>query len=156
MPEYSPESPLQCRLAQPADLDAMVALLALLFTQEAEFEPDAARQRAGLALLLAEPALGSVLVAVRAGRVVGMVALLFTLSSALGTRVALLEDLVLEPALRGFGHGRSLLEAAIAHGVARGCARVTLLTDVDNQRAQRLYTERGFVRSTMVPFRRLL
>lgn len=139
--------------ATEADLDALVQLLAHLFTQEAEFSPDAAAQRRGLLYILHHPEVGQLLVARREGRVLGMVNLLYTFSTALGAPVAVLEDLVVDPAARGQGLGQRLLDGAIAHARRHGCKRITLLTDADNQPAQRLYRQRGFAPSPMVPMR---
>lgn len=135
------------------DLPAMCALLTALFAQEAEFAPDAAAQTRGLAAILAHPETGTLLVARRDGQVVGMVNLLYTVSTALGAPVALLEDMVVHAGARGDGVGARLLDAAIAAARGRGCRRITLLTDDANVAAQRFYARRGFVRSPMVPLR---
>ncbi len=144
------------RPATPADLPALCDLLAQLFAQEAEFSPDRAAQQRGLAAILADPGLGILLIAVEGGRVVAMVSLLYTVSTALGARVALLEDMVVDAGARGRGLGSALLEHAIAHARASGCRRITLLTDDDNAAAQRFYGRHGFVRSPMRPLRRAL
>jgi ribosomal protein S18 acetylase RimI-like enzyme len=82
-----------------------------------------------------------------------MINLLYTVSTALGARVALLEDMVVLPQFRGVGAGSKLLQAAIAHARASGCKRITLLTDGDNEAAQKFYSNHGFTASRMVPFR---
>jgi GNAT superfamily N-acetyltransferase len=94
-----------------------------------------------------------VLVARQGGQVVGMVNLLFTVSTALGERVVLLEDMVLSPHVRGSGVGTRLLSDAIALVRDQGFKRITLLTDRSNESAQRFYSRHGFVISTMVPMR---
>jgi len=142
--------------ATSADIPELNELLAILFTQEAEFQPDLEAQRRGLELILADPGIGSILVARREGRVVGMVNLLYTVSTALGARVALLEDMVVLPAERNGGTGSQLLQAAIAHAGAAGCRRITLLTDTDNLDARRFYQRHGFTDSPMVPLRLVL
>jgi ribosomal protein S18 acetylase RimI-like enzyme len=96
------------------------------------------------------------LVAREGAEVVGMVSLLWSTSTALGGPVAWLEDLVVAEDRRGQGLGKALLEAAVAHGRARGLLRITLLTDGDNARAQALYASLGFQASPMVPMRLLL
>lgn len=77
-----------------ADVPALCALLGELFAQEAEFAPDARAQSRGLGRIIDDPAIGTVLVARRGDEVLGMVSLLYTVSTALGERVALLEDMV--------------------------------------------------------------
>ena len=144
------------RLARLSDVPAMTALLRLLFAQEAEFAPDAAAQDKGLRAILDDPALGQLLVADDGQRILGMVNLLYSYSTALGARVALLEDMVLAEEARGSGLGKRLLEAAVAHCRTAGCKRITLLTDGDNARAHAFYQRCGFIRSDMVAFRRAL
>ena len=144
------------RLATTADLPSLVRLLNVLFEQEAEFKPDEIAQARGLRLILENPEVGQILIAHQGAEVAGMVGLLYTISTALGARVALLEDMVVAPAWRNAGIGSQLLEAAIAQARQAGCQRITLLTDDINTDAQRFYDRHGFTRSPMVPFRRLL
>jgi GNAT superfamily N-acetyltransferase len=136
-----------------ADIPALGELLAVLFAQEAEFAPDPPAQRRGLARIIGEPQLGTILVARERDAILGVVNLLFTVSTALGERVALLEDMVVAPAARGRGIGSALLRHAIAHARAQGCKRITLLTDGTNEAAQRFYARHGFTASGMVPMR---
>ena len=135
------------------DLPALVELLAVLFAQEHEFAPNAQAQSKGLAAIIGNPEVGSIIVLRDGDNILGMVILLYTVSTALGARVALLEDMVIAPAARGSGMGSRLLSSALEHARAAGCKRVTLLTDDDNQEAQRLYRKHGFRRSSMVPMR---
>ena len=147
---------MSIRIATPADIPALCQLLAQLFAQEAEFTPDPAAQQRGLAAIIDDPALGEILVAVADGRIVAMVNLLYTVSTALGAPVALLEDMVVDTSTRGAGLGSALLEAAIAHAQNRGCRRITLLTDGDNLAAQRFYRRHGFAPSPMMALRQAL
>ena len=142
--------------ATPADLPALCDLLSLLFAQEADFTPDRARQERGLRLILDDPRVGAILVARDGAQVVGMVNLLFTVSTAEGGRVMVLEDMIVRPDHRGQGVGLQLIEAAIARATATGCARITLLTDEDNNQAQWFYGRAGFRRSAMIPMRRAI
>lgn len=144
-----PATDLQLGAATPADVPALCALLGELFAQEAEFCPDPPAQARALQRIIGDPALGAILVARRDGAVVGMVNLLYTVSTALGERVALLEDMVVSAAARGNGIGSALLRAAIAHAGKAGCKRITLLTDPDNTAAQRFYARHGFTPSNM-------
>lgn len=139
--------------AELADIPALCELLNELFAQEAEFKPDHEAQSRGLSAILAAPELGRILVARRHGKVVGMVNLLFTVSTALGARVAILEDMVVSLAERGSGIGSQLIEAAILLAKDCGCRRITLLTDRDNLSAQRFYANHGFQASAMIPLR---
>jgi AraC family transcriptional regulator of adaptative response/methylated-DNA-[protein]-cysteine methyltransferase len=135
------------------DVDVLTRLLVTLFTQEREFVPEPARQRMGLERIFANPELGQILVARVKGKVVGMVSLLYSLSTALGGKVATLEDWVVEPAFRNRGVGSLLLRQAIVTAKNHVCLRITLLTDYDNELAQKLYQREGFVKSSMNVFR---
>lgn len=142
--------------AVPADIPELCKLLAALFSQEAEFHPDAAAQARGLEAIIGKPEVGLVLAARVDGQLAGMVNLLFTVSTALGERVALLEDMVVAPGHRGAGLGQELLGEAIAQAWARGCRRITLLTDEVNADAQRFYKRQGFSVSPMRAMRLML
>ena len=144
------------RVATLDDVPHLCQLLELLFSQEAEFVPDHALARAGLEQIIAQPERGQILVARDEAAILGMVNLLFTISTALGGRVALLEDMIVHPARRGGGAGSQLLRAAIEAARGAGCRRISLLTDRDNEAAQNFYRKHGFALSDMVTLRLLL
>ena len=142
--------------ATPDDIPGLCELLAILFAQEADFRPDAAKQSAALREIIAHPDTGCILVLRNGGDIVGMVNLLFTVSTACGGKVAILEDMVVLPALRGGGLGSELLQAAIELARREGCLRITLLTDRTNDAAVRFYRRHGFGLSEMMPLRMAL
>lgn len=139
--------------ARTGDLAQLVELLGILFTQEHELAPDAAKQERGLRLILQDPAIGRIYVARDGGRVLGMVNIMRTVSTAEGGLAGYLEDFVVRPELRSKGLGARLLDYAIAQARADGLLRLILLTDGDNISAQRLYERVGFARSAMLPMR---
>jgi len=139
--------------ATEADVPALSELLSVLFAQEAEFAPNPDAQSRGLLRIITNPDVGIVLVAREGSVVLGMVNLLYSVSTALGERVVLLEDMVVVPEARGAGVGSLLLHEAVTVAKASGCRRVTLLTDQTNQAAQRFYKRQGFETSTMIPLR---
>lgn len=136
-----------------SDIPQLSGLLSILFSQEADFQPDAAKQSEGLRRIIGCPETGHILVLRQGDSTIGMVNILYTISTALGARVAILEDMIVDPAKRGAGAGSQLLHAAIEFARAQGCARVTLLTDRDNDQAIRFYRRHGFVASAMMPMR---
>jgi GNAT superfamily N-acetyltransferase len=148
-----PRDVVRVREARGADVEAMVELLSHLFKQEKDFAPCAAKQRRALEIVLAQPAMGRLFVLTRGSSLLGMVSLLFTISSAEGGKVAWLEDLVVRPDQRGRGFGTRLLRAAVDWARKEGLMRITLLTDADNGRARRLYLRHGFAASAMQPLR---
>ena len=144
---------MQVALATPEDVPQLCGLLDILFAQEAEFSPDPAKQRDGLKAIMADSSIGLILVLRDGTEIVGMVNLLFTISTYLGAKVALLEDMIVHPAHRERGAGTLLLEAARQHAVEQGCRRITLLTDGSNSAARAFYQARGFTPSSMMPYR---
>lgn len=72
---------------------------------------------------------------------------------ALRGPAGVLHDLVVDPAHRGHGVGRMLLDAAAAALAARGAPRVILSTAARNVAAERLFERAGF-RRTMIEMTR--
>ncbi len=139
--------------ASEQDIPALCELLDLLFSQEAEFRPDSTTQQRGLREIIFNPSIGQILVAKSNEAPVGMVNLLFSASTALGTRVAWLEDLIVHPNWRMQGIGSKLLQTALDYCLSKNVQRITLLTDADNLAAQRFYRTQGFYYSSMVAMR---
>ena len=100
-------------IAQAVDIEELVRLLHVLFTQDIEFEPDYQKQKTGLEQIVANPSVGEILVMKIDGKIVGMVSLLYSISTALGGKVAVLEDMVMDEAYRNKGLGKELLLEAI-------------------------------------------
>jgi len=144
------------RTAVESDVPRCAELLGILFSQEREFTPDAELQSRGVSMIIHQPELGRIFVAEVDGGVQGMVMLLFTVSTFLGKLVALLEDMVVDPAWRGKGLGSLLINHAIEFARREGLGRITLLTDRDNESAQQFYASKSFTKSEMVVFRKLL
>jgi ribosomal protein S18 acetylase RimI-like enzyme len=153
------------RPATSADVRAMGRLGALLVRTHHEF--DAARFIA--ATPQTEHGYGSylgsqldnrdiiVLVAEHAGEVLG-----YTFAGVEGYDymslrgpAGVLYDIVVDPAHRGHGVGRTLLDATLAELQARGAPRVVLSTAERNEPAQRLFARAGF-RRTMIEMTREL
>lgn len=139
-----------------ADIPDLAALLTELFTLEQEFEPNHHAQLTGLRRLLSTQDTGFIMLARDQHHVVGMVNILFTESTALGSRVGLLEDMVVASDYRGQGIGSRLLKQALDEAARSGCKRITLLTDHNNDSAQQFYRQAGFEPSTMIVLRKSL
>ena len=144
---------MELGIAEPGDVPQLVELLGILFTQEAELNPDPEKQRRALEIILAEPARARIYVARDGDAVVAMAALHFTTSTAEGGKAAWFEDCVVRPEHRRKGLGKALLEYVIAQAQAEGARRVMLLTDGDNFSAQALYRKSGFRDSAMLAMR---
>jgi len=139
--------------ATEADLDELSQMLGDLFAQEGDFRPDKEKQLRGLRLIFEQPSRGRVFVLRRNGAIVGMINLLFTISTAEGGFVILLEDLVVHQKYQGKGYGSKLLQHAIDFAKQKNFLRVTLLTDRPENVAQEFFRHHGFVESSMIPMR---
>jgi len=135
------------------DLPQLVALLGMLFSQEAEFVPDDSKQTRALEKILSDESVGRIHVARDGGTVVGMASLIYGISTAEGGLAASFEDLVVLPGHRGKGIGSALLQYVIGEAKKQGVLRLMLLTDKQNKRAQALYRKLGFADSTMKAMR---
>ncbi|TWI68132.1 GNAT family acetyltransferase [Desulfobotulus alkaliphilus] len=135
-----------------ADIPAMVELLAGLFTLEADFTPDAAKQAAGLSTLIREKN-ALVLTARQENRVIGMVTVQGLISTAEGGEVGLLEDLVVKEGLRGRGIGTTLIQEAIRWSRDQGMTRIQLLADRSNTQALVFYHHTGWQATQLVALR---
>ncbi len=138
------------------DLDELSSLLGELFSHESDFRPDRKKQLHALRLIFEEPSRGRVFVLRRDRTIVGMINLLFTISTAEGGSVILLEDLVIHDAFRGHGYGSKLLQHAIDFAKQKNFLRITLLTDRPEIQSQELFRRFGFFESSMIPMRLLL
>src|SRR5258708_38726222 len=99
-------------LIEPAtaeDLDELSDLLGELFSEESDFRPNKDKQLRGLRLIFEQPNRGRVFVLRRDHSIVGMINLLFTISTAEGGFVVLLEDLVVHDKYPEHGYGSKLL-----------------------------------------------
>ncbi|MGV1098024.1 N-acetyltransferase family protein [Thiovibrio sp. JS02] len=141
------------RPARPDDLDALVDLLRILFCIEADFDFDAARQRQGLAMLLAHEA-AVLIVAEAAGRVIGMCSGQLTISTAEGGFALLVEDVVVAQGWQGKGVGRELLAALEQWAEARKIGRLQLLADRNNAAALEFYRKLGWQSTELICLRR--
>ena len=138
------------------DLPQLTDLLFDLFTQEADFVPNRSKQMRGLRLILEQPNRGRIFVLRQNGTILGMINLLFTISTAEGGFVILLEDVIVHRDYRGKGFGDKLLAHAIAYAKKKDFARITLLTDRLNEQGQRFFKAHGFIESRMIPLRLIL
>jgi GNAT superfamily N-acetyltransferase len=138
------------------DLPQLTDLLHELFTMEPDFHPDRAKQMRGLQLILEQPNRGRIFVLRHNGMILGMINLLFTISTAEGGFVILLEDVIVHRDHRHQGIGSKLLNRAIEYAKAKNFLRITLLADLVNEESQRFFKSHGFITSTMIPMRLIL
>ncbi|MFD4986029.1 GNAT family N-acetyltransferase [Streptomyces sp. NPDC058374] len=136
------------RRAEASDVAAIVAMLAddpLGATRESP--DDLAPYRAAQARLAADPN-QHLVVAERAGKVVGTLQL--TLIPGLSRRAAtrsLIEGVRVHADERGSGLGTRLIEWAVEQSRAEGCRLVQLTSDATREDAHRFYERLGFAAS---------
>ena len=143
------------RPARLADLDALVDLLGLLFSIEADFDFDPIRQRQGLLLMLDHNG-AIVLVAEAKGEVIGMCSGQLTISTAEGGPALLVEDVVVALSWQGQGIGRTLMAALEQWAGNRKARRLQLLADGNNQGALEFYKKNGWQATELICLRRRL
>ncbi len=135
------------------DLPQLVDLVMALFEIEEDFQPDREKQEIGLRLVLEQPSRGRIFVIRTDYQIVGMVNLLFTISTAMGGFVILMEDVIIHPDHRGQGFGTKLMEYVIEFAEKKDFKRITLLTDQISAESQRFFQKMGFQHSHMIPMR---
>ena len=145
---------LAFRTAKLKDIDILCELLFELFSQEVEFTPNKEVQQKALKTIIVDENIGDIYVATINEKVVAMVNILYTISTALGNQVAIFEDFIVDKSYRNQGIGENLIDFVFEDLKAKNFSRITLLTDNDNLKAHKFYKKKGFVKSSMVPFRK--
>ncbi len=138
------------------DLSELTELVVDLMGLQADFHPDSQRQEDGIRAILEEPARGRIFVVRAHDRIVGMANLLFTVSTAMGGFVIIMEDVIIHPEQRGRGFGSLLLEAVIQFSEEKGFKRITLLADKLSNESQSFFQQHGFNFSSLIPMRLIL
>lgn len=136
------------------DLPALTELVMDLFAMSSgDFRPDKEIQERGLRLILEQPSRGRIAVVRNDDQIFGMVNMLFTISTARGGFVILMEDVVIHPHHRGQGYGSMLLDHVKEFAKQKEFLRVTLLTDKISAESQEFFRKQGFEYSNMIPMR---
>ncbi len=138
------------------DLPELAELVFGLLSNSGDFLPDRALQERGLELILEQPNRGRIFVVRNANQIFGMVNLLFTISTARGGFVILMEDVIMHPDHRGQGYGTMLIDHAVDFAKRKHFKRITLLTDRISAESQEFFRKRGFEYSNMIPMRRII
>lgn len=132
--------------AKEEDLKEMADLLGILFAIESDFEIDFDKQYAGLKQLFHNEG-SDLLVARHENQVVGMLTMQRLISSAEGSFIGQLEDLVVREDYRVMGVGSRLINKMRALANQYGYKRIQLAADINNENALKFYTRRGLKRT---------
>ncbi len=135
------------------DLPQLVDLTIELFSMEADFVPDRERQERGLQAILEQPSRGRIFIVRTDYEIIGMVNVLFTISTAMGGFVILMEDVIVHPDFRRQGYGTQLVEYVVDFAKRKDFKRITLLTDKISAESQRFFQKLDFHHSHMIPMR---
>jgi GNAT superfamily N-acetyltransferase len=138
------------------DLPALTELVMNLLDASGDFSADRAVQERGLQLILEQPNRGRIFVVRNQDQIFGMVNLLFTISTARGGFVILMEDVVIHPDHRGQGFGTMLLDYVADFAKKKHFKRITLLTDRISAESQAFFKKRGYEYSNMIPMRKII
>ena len=138
------------------DLPALTELVMDLMNRSEDFTADRTLQERGLRLILEQPNRGRIFVVRNKDRIFGMVNLLFTISTARGGFVILMEDVVIHPDHRGQGYGAMLVDYVVDFAKRKNFKRITLLTDKMSAESQEFFKKHGFEHSHMIPMRRII
>jgi ribosomal protein S18 acetylase RimI-like enzyme len=103
----------------------------------------ASQGREGLQLLARGPV----------GEPAGFATLLFTWSTTIGARAAVMNDLYVTPRARGQGLAEALIERCKAESERHGAAELSWVTHPDNRRAQAVYDRVGALRDPWLTYR---
>ncbi|WP_240772765.1 GNAT family N-acetyltransferase [Phragmitibacter flavus] len=153
MPEIPDNALPHIEPATLEDLTQLTDLVMALLGEEEDFTPDRIKQEHGLKLILEQPNRGRIFVLRTDHSIIGMVNLLFTISTAEGGTVILMEDVIVHPMHRGQGYGSMLLKYAKDFARQKQFRRITLLTDRISAESQHFFQKHGFVFSHMIPMR---
>jgi len=146
---------LNMRVAQKNDIPAMANLLSELFAIEVDFEIDLEKQQRGLTLLL-ESNQAVVFVAEVEHQIIGMCSLQILISTAQGSRVGLIEDVIITKTYQKQGIGKKLLETVKNWAKQQGLTRLQLLADKTNQNALDFYQSNDWKTTQLIALRCLL
>jgi GNAT superfamily N-acetyltransferase len=146
---------LQIQTAESADLEPIVRLLRTQLEEHDIVLTGEALQRATQGLI-DDRRVGRILTARLDGELVGVAVISFLWTLEHGGHTAWLDEVYVEPARRGSGIGKQLVEAAMQVARDGDCIALDLEVDAGHEAAERLYERMGFRRHRRVRWVRML
>jgi GNAT superfamily N-acetyltransferase len=141
------------RPAASSDLAQVVALLCEIMDSHGVAPPDSASLSATVSAILATTD-HLILVAEEDGQLIGMCALIFSMSTWSASPVCELQDVLVTRDHRRTDVGRGLFESAQKIARARDCTRLFLLAEYWNLEAHAFYRSLGLTEKTCLYFER--
>ena len=155
-PSAAPDgSTINVREAHDADLDALISLLEEIMAHHGVPRPARGSLSRTLRSILRSDS-HLFLVAEGGDSIIGMCALVFTVSTWSAGPVCEIQDVIVTEESRGGGTGRLLLEAAEKVARERGCVRLFLHAEPANLGAHAFYRSLGLEEKTSLHFERSL
>ena len=142
------------REAVSGDIDGLLPLLKELFSIETDFCFNEDLQRRGLTMMLEPSENRCMMIASAGNRIIGMASIQTLISTAVGGRSGIVEDVVVTSEWRGKGIGRCLLEAIETWAHTKGLKRMQLLADATNTPALEFYQNRGWKTTQLICLRK--
>jgi ribosomal protein S18 acetylase RimI-like enzyme len=130
--------------ASPDEVDAVAGLMARFRDHLDKANPPDDEIHASVARIVADPGSEFLLGAPVDGDPLGICQLRFRWSVWTSAEDCWLEDLYVLPEARRAGLGRALIDGALESARGRGCVRIELDVDQDNDPALALYAAAGF------------
>lgn len=143
------------RVARQGDIDEMISLLQYLFSHEDDFQFIPENCHKGLAMLIDDEH-SQVLVAERDDSVIGMCSGQQNVSTAMGGKSLLVEDVVVNAQEQGMGIGTALLNNLAEWARSQGCKRMQLLADETNKKALAFYRSQRWSPTQLICLKTLL
>jgi GNAT superfamily N-acetyltransferase len=130
---------------RPARVDELEEMLPLIraYCEFYETEPNDDGLRHMFTTLINEPSQGTVFIARDGGRAVGFASIDWKWSSLKAARIGFLEDLFVDPEVRGKGIADALIAACAERCRELGLPALQWETQPDNLRAQQVYNRTG-------------
>lgn len=138
------------RKAQTNDIDSMVELIAIIFSIEADFQVDVAKQRRALEMFFEYPSGRCLFVTEYQQNVIGMCSVQLLLSTAEGGWKALVEDVVIAREYQRLGIGRKMLAVLEEWAVSQGAKRLDLLADLNNNKGLSFYHKMHWNKTNLI------
>lgn len=142
--------------AEEKHINDLIALLDELFSLESDFTTSHEKQRKGIELIFEKPELGIIYVAEVDQKTVGMISLLYSISTSEGAFSARIEDLVVRRDFSRCGIATALLEQVEKTAAEKGITRLQLLADKDNRIALDFYRLRNWYPTSLTALHRFL
>jgi ribosomal protein S18 acetylase RimI-like enzyme len=145
-------TPIRIEPVAQSQLESLLPLIAAYQRFYEVLQIDEKRNRAFFSRFIAPSEDGMLLGAWRDGELLGYACLYWSFTSLIPAETVLMNDLYVDPATRGQGIGRALIEASAAAGRERGAQRLEWMTQPDNEAAKRLYDSTKAERATWLEY----